>query len=321
MTGLTVQLEGVGLAALPVSAGTLLVSADGHLMHADGRSSRSATPLASACAAPDGAALLLGAEDGRLLRADADGAIIEVARPTRRWIEHVAASPASGIIAASSGKTLWLFDRNGTPIASRDHGSSLTGIALDARGKRCAVSHYNGASLHWTSGQGSAQQLDWKGSHTGVTLAPEGGFLVTAMQENALHGWTLPAGKHMRMAGYPAKTRSMAWTHKGRYLATSGAPSLICWPFMGKDGPMGKPPLELPGSGPLVSRVAAHPKQEVVAAGFEDGLVVLFRLDSLDSLKIAPASGAAVTGLCFSADGAQLALVREDGSGLFVDLA
>ncbi len=62
------------------------------------------------------------------------------------------------------------------------------------------------------------------------------------MQENALHGWQIADGSDMRMSGYPAKTRSIAWTAKGRYLATSGANAAILWPFHFKDGPMGKEP-------------------------------------------------------------------------------
>ena len=65
------------------------------------------------------------------------------------------------------------------------------------------------------------------------------------MQENALHGWKLADGKHMRMTGYPAKVKSLSWSAKGKWLASSGAPAAILWPFQAKDGPMGKAPMEL----------------------------------------------------------------------------
>ena len=86
--------------------------------------------------------------------------------------------------------------------------------------------------------------LEWKGSHLDVTVSPDGRFLVTSMQENALHGWRLADARNMRMTGYPGKTRSLSWSHDGHWLATSGADACVVWPFKDKDGPMGKAPRE-----------------------------------------------------------------------------
>ena len=65
---------------------------------------------------------------------------------------------------------------------------------------------------------------------------PDGKYIVTAMQENELHGWRVSDGADMRMSGYPTKVKSMSWLPKGRYLATGGAESVVCWPFHGKGG-------------------------------------------------------------------------------------
>ena len=75
---------------------------------------------------------------------------------------------------------------------------------------------------------------EWKGSHLGVTISPDGKFLVTCMQEPMLHGWRLADGKHMRMSGYSARVRSLSWTAGGDFLATSGSEQLILWPFEGR---------------------------------------------------------------------------------------
>ena len=87
--------------------------------------------------------------------------------------------------------------------------------------------------------------FEWKGSHLDVTVSPDGRFLVTSMQENALHGWRIADRKDMRMSGYPAKTRSLSWSFDGHWLATSGADAAIIWPFKDKDGPMKKAPLRM----------------------------------------------------------------------------
>jgi WD40 repeat protein len=84
---------------------------------------------------------------------------------------------------------------------------------------------------------------------------------------------------------------------------------------------MGKVPLELPPFGPvLASVVASHPKRDVVAAGYQDGSVLLFRLEDLADIQVADAADAKVTGISFSCDGRVLGFVREDGSAGLLDL-
>ena len=61
------------------------------------------------------------------------------------------------------------------------------------------------------------------------------------MQENALHGWRIRDKADLAMTGYPAKVKSFSWVGDTPHLVTSGADEAICWPFDGKDGPMGRP--------------------------------------------------------------------------------
>ena len=70
--------------------------------------------------------------------------------------------------------------------------------------------------------------MEWKGSHIGVILHPAAEAVVTAMQENALHGWRLSDGQHMRMSGYPAKTASLSFSRNGKWLASSGRGDASC---------------------------------------------------------------------------------------------
>ena len=121
------------------------------------------------------------------------------------------------------------------------------------------------------------EKLEWKGSHLGVTVSPDGRFLVTSMQEPMLHGWRLADSQHMRMSGYSSRVTSLGWTVGGRFLATSGSTQVILWPFHTKDGPMGKQPRLLAPSEHRVGVVACHPKQDIIAAGYDDGMVLLVR--------------------------------------------
>ena len=71
----------------------------------------------------------------------------------------------------------------------------------------------------------------------------------------------------------------MSWSAGGKGLATSGADTVIIWPFGSKDGPMGKEPAMLAPLQARVSVVACHPKNDILAAGYSDGTVLMVRLE------------------------------------------
>ncbi len=266
---------------------------------------------------------LSGGDDGKLNRVNPETVSLLADFGMMKWVDHIAsfAHPKNGLLACSVGKNLYIFAPGGERLRSMPHFSTVTGIAFDAKGKRVAASHYNGASLWFTASEASSPRvLEWKGSHIGVALHPHGSALVSAMQENALHGWTLPEGKHMRMSGYPSKTESLGFTASGRWLATSGADAIVLWPFFG-GGPMGKAPLELAGSdGAIVKRIACHPKQEVVAAGFDNGMVVIADIASEHVLPVAGPGRGAVSALSWNDSGSHLAFGTAEGFAAIVAL-
>src|SRR5689334_7372669 len=163
--------------------------------------------------------------------------------------------------------------------------------------------------------------LEWKGSHHHVSFSPNGQFLVTAMQEPALHGWRVVDAKHMRMSGYSARVRSLDWTVGGKWLATSGSEQLVLWPFSGKDGPMGKQPKMAAAFAVRATAVACHPKQEIVAVGFADGTLLIVRVeDGAEVLGKNPGDGA-ITALAWDTAGILLAWGTEAGDAGVIDLA
>ena len=168
-------------------------------------------------------------------------------------------------------------------------------------------------TLWFPNARAAPDRLEWKGSHVAATVSPDGRFVITAMQEPTLHGWRLADRKDMRMSGYSARVRSLDWTAGGKWLATSGSTELILWPFQGKDGPMGKTPHILAPSQAQVEVVACHPKQELVAVGYADGLVLLVRIEDGAEVLARPAGNSAVAALAWNAAGSMLAFGGEDG--------
>lgn len=271
--------------------------------------------ILSACCDPGGNGVVTGGDDGRVCRVSPDGEIAEYGRFERRWVEHLVASPASGLIVAGVGKEAiaWVKGAS-TPSHRFAVDSTVGGLALDGKGKRLAIAHYNGATLLYGTNPDSGRiALSWIGSHLSCTMSPDGRYLLTALQETGLHGWQLPELRDMRMSGYAAKTRSFSWDRRGRWLATSGDAQAILWPFEGKTGPMGKAPLMLAErKGTLVTQVAFHPRDDILAVGYSDGVVALARLADEGTLLL-DSTGAYVTALAWNDAGTRLGWGCEDG--------
>jgi WD40 repeat protein len=269
--------------------------------------------------ASDGERVVTGGDDGKVVATDTSGETRVIAADAKnRWIDHVALGP-DGAVAWSAGKTAFVQNEKGEQ-RQVDVISTVGGLAFLPKGFRLAIAHYNGASLWFPNAQAAPEKLEWKGSHLGITVSPDGRFVVTAMQEPMLHGWRLVDGKHMRMSGYAARVRSMAWTADGDFLATGGSDQLILWPFQTKDGPMGKQPTLYAPHSERLNIVACHPKQPVVACGYADGMVLLVRIaDGAEVLAKRPGD-APVSALGWSGDGSRLAFGCEDGAAGIVDL-
>jgi WD40 repeat protein len=271
------------------------------------------------CTASDGKRVVTGGDDGKVVAVDANGAVELIATEAkRRWIDNVALHP-DGAVAWSAGKTAFIRAPKHED-KSLDAASTVGGLAFAPKGLRLAIAHYNGVTLWFPNMAGKPDLLEWKGSHLGVIFSADNRFLVTAMHEAALHGWRLADNKHMRMTGYPGRVRSMGWTAGGKSLATSGADTVILWPFASKDGPMGKEPAMLAPLKSRVTVVACHPKQDILAAGYGDGTILMVRIADGAEILVRRNAGDAVSALAWSQKGSRLAFATENGDAGLLDL-
>ena len=184
------------------------------------------------------------------------------------------------------------------------------------RGRRLAAATYGGVWLWYARIESQKPaRLDWAGSHVAAAWSPDGKFLISAMQENQLHGWRVADEKNMRMGGYPSKPRSLAFLNKGSLLATSGANGVVVWPFAGATGPMGKQAAEVGyDQAAMVVRVAGAPALNWVAAGLDDGRVWACDLAGQQIRPLKSEKGAPVTALAMTLDAKRGAWGCEDGA-------
>jgi WD40 repeat protein len=269
------------------------------------------------CAVSDGKRLITGGDDGKVVALNGKGEVTQLAVDAkRRWIDNVAVHP-DGAFAWSAGKTAFVKSGKGEE-KSHEVTSTVGGLAFAPKGLRLAIAHYSGVTLWFPNMAAKPDYLEWAGSHLGVVFSPDNKFLVTAMHEPALHGWRLADNRHMRMSGYPGRVKSMSWSVGGKFLATSGADTVIMWPFASKDGPMGKEPAMLAPLQSRVTVVACHPKQDILACGYHDGTVLMVRLNDGAEILVRRPGASPASALAWNAKGTLLALSDEGGdAGIF----
>ncbi len=257
-------------------------------------------------AEPDGG-FLSGGDDGRLVYLDASGDTLTLERIAGGWVDQVAAGPG-GARAFAVRRTVRRLGPGAGELALP---SSVSALAFDPSGGLLAIGHHNGVTL-WAGGDRPPRLLAWRGLHRALAWSPDGRYLASGMQENALHGWRVADGGDIEMAGYPGQPRSLAFSGDGRFLATSGAPRVICWRFDPPGRPGGPAECGIASRVP-VTRVACHPGRPLVAAGYHNGAVLLCQPGVEDVLFVRGSGGGAISGLAWSAEGAALALGDEAG--------
>ena len=266
---------------------------------------------------PSGQGVVTGGDDGRLVwsRSEESRVLAEV---PRRWVDAVAASPISGLIAFAAGREAHVLDVK-APDFRRvfTHEASVAALAFDPKGRRLAAATYGGAALWYARiAEQKPVMLRWAGSHVGVAFSPDGRFLVSSMQEAALHGWRLSDAKDMRMGGYPAKVRSLAFLGDA-WLATSGANGAVLWPFAGANGPMGKQAMEIGwDESALVTRVAGDPRGETLVVGLDDGRIWASHLPSERRATLRGEKGPAISALAVVGNGRVAWGDEEGGAGI-----
>ena len=273
------------------------------------------------CMAKHKNGLISGGDDGRFLAIKQNGDITEIAVFGTKWVDCVAASDE--IVACSSGSDVHLFEHGKSDGKVFKRLSTVGGFAFDKKGQRLAVAHYEGVTI-WerSKRRWKSTRLFWKGSHGNVSFSPDGKYIVTTMQENSVHGWRLRDKGDLAMSGYPAKVKSLDWVGDTPFLATSGADEAICWPFDGKFGPMERSPVCVAHNRKkLATFVRGLPGEEAVFAGFQDGAVLLAKLDEeKKAIAIRGSTNAEVSGIAVSNCGSHILIGDIAGNVLWAPL-
>jgi len=258
----------------------------------------------------DGTSLLTGGDDGRVNCVTAEGATI--LSEGRKWIDAITALADRGY-AFCAGSMLTIQRPNGPRTEHKMPGPIGGMNRVSPAG--LAVAHLGGVTLIDVSDKPKPQAtLPWDGLHVAVTISPDRRFIVTGTYDGALHGWRIADSTDMQMGGYISKPKSLSWSPRGNWLASSGANRAVLWPFEGRNGPMGRQATTLAPRRALVTSVVWHPKFDIVAIGYEDGAVMLAQLSNGRVLPVREPDGSAVTEMTFDGKGRSFACGTESGA-------
>lgn len=226
----------------------------------------------------------------------------ELVPPGDTWADHACWSPSGDHAAVAIGtRARVLSGSNATdtePVTS-----TIAGLAFTPSGKSLGVACYGGVTLFAPQSGKPTRKLEWRGSMISIAFSPDGSVVACGCQDNSVHFWRIASGKDAQMSGYPAKPRSVSFSHDGRWLATPGDAIISLWPF-DKKGPEGRAPVQLEGHPDLVTELAFAPLVDILLSGSRDGTVALWAPPKLTSPVWLAHLGGKITQVTWGADGA-----------------
>jgi WD40 repeat protein len=149
-----------------------------------------------------------------------------------------------------------------------------------------------------------------------LAVSPDLAIVACGSQDRSVHFWRRQTGEDSMMSGYLAKPAALAFDHRSRLLATSGAEAVTVWSFAG-GGPEGTRPGLLDAHEDLVSALAFAHRGPRLASADRVGLVILWDLDDRAQGRATGAAPATATveALAWHPDDSALAAADAAGGG------
>ena len=273
------------------------------------------------CAA-DGERVITGGDDGKLVATDAKGESQTLATDAkRRWIDQVALGP-DGAVAWSAGKTAFVHgsgkDEENATVRGAVHRRRAAFPAQ--RLAPCRSRTTTALRCGFRTRQADAGEARMEGLASrcdGQPRRPIPRHRDAGADAAWLAACRPPAHAHVRLL----RARHVARLDCRRALARDlRREQIILWPFHSQGRPDGQAAASAGAIRHRVEVVACHPKQDIVAAGYEDGMVLLVRLEDGAEILAKKPGEAPVTALAWSADGLYLVFGAENGEAGILDL-
>jgi hypothetical protein len=250
---------------------------------------------------------LIGQSDGEIRRMGADGRISPSGLNAGAPLVAIDCRQKDGRLAFATPESIALASGYNVQRSVKAHGVCALRISPDGGLLACAFpDHVVIFDAAGASEERARYALPAK--PTEIIWSPNGAWVALALETSGFALVDLTGNRFGIISGFPSAVQSIGWARQSDRLFASGAFRIVAWS-------LARPPFDGDHSGALETGrarlvatqcLAVNPRTDIVAAGYENGHVVLARPGSRDEL-IVGAFKSGVTSLAWSSDGKSLA--------------
>jgi WD40 repeat protein len=259
----------------------------------------------------------LACRDGTVRQVTARGHVIERASPGNGPVTALAGDQAGDrLVYARKSEAFVIEIGSEEPAVSFKLEHPATCLAMHPDGDKFVVWGEGRASIYdWSKEPGHIWSGDCKGDVTAMSWNLDATHIACACSDKALLVINANSGTVQRIDGFPDKVRCAAFNDAGRALVASGAFRLVGWADwdLPKNDEPGTPLASGKAGLVVIETIASHPTKDLVATGYQNGLISVTSIGKPDELLLRNASGEAVTTMSWSPDGEHLSVGDKSG--------
>ena len=231
-------------------------------------------------------------------------------------------APRTGQLACvGAGGRVIVIAGDDTGGRNLPHDAPARNVRFSPRGDVLAVSHERAVTLWNTAAEPvKIAEVPVAGLPLALAWSPDGAMLGCGADTGA-SAWQVNGAGPVTLTDYPSAVRSISWSANDEAMVTSGAFRIIAWP-RDRLSTVGEPSTIETGRPGLaaVDAVATHPKKPLVAAGYENGMLVMAELGKPDEMPIKAEGQGAISVIRWTGDGQHVALGTDRGLCAIVEL-
>ncbi len=238
-----------------------------------------------------------------------------------QMIDHAASTGA--IACAGADNRVHLLKSPKAVPDVLDHETSIGALAISPDGQRLAVACEERVTL-WNIEDIPKKIGDLTPCERPISLAwnHDRTKLALGQEKSGVAIWHLDDETTVTLPDYPAPVRSVSWGLNGDSLVTSGAFRIIAWPTNPLKSNDQSPSALDTGKAALVAveAVAPHPLRPLIAAGYENGMLIIAQIGKPDELVLKAEGQGAITGVKWSDDASFVAIGSDQGLASIIEL-
>ena len=265
---------------------------------------------------PQGPANFAFAKDtGRVNSLTPGGIATHVPARAAAPISAVACSPDGTMIAYACGDQVFVTPAKTDSPQRLDAPATVTGLAFSPDGRTLAAAHHAGLS-RWdiVAPDHPALHTPIPGRPLDVTWRQDGRWLVACLETDGLCVVDAVTNAAHLHGNFPSAVRHADFGLATGTVVAAGAFRVAAWALNDQSDVMsGKAGLV------LIDAIATCPTRNLVAVGYANGLLSLAEIGKPSEILLREDTGAGISAMAWSANGAYLALAGTDGSAALVE--